>query len=103
MTYASQFDQKAIMASSGSSKKKPKVYHGKYLVEWELQTEFKGFIKPSPEGHEYAYCLPCGKSVKVAASGKFDLERHFQTEGHKNSVKKSKQHVPLNVWTLFHV
>ena len=76
--------------------KKQKLRHGRYLSDWEIDKAFKGMVKASADGSDYAHCIPCAKAVKVTASGRFDLVRHFETESHKNNVKKAKQHIPLS-------
>ena len=58
--------------------KKPK-HSGHHQKKWEQK--YAGIIKPSPKGEERTYCVPCYKSIKVAASGVFDLKSHFQMAG----------------------
>ncbi|GFO46593.1 hypothetical protein PoB_007309800, partial [Plakobranchus ocellatus] len=62
--------------------------------EWESpdfeKERYAGQIKPSSAGPTHTFCIPCRKSIKVTASGVYDLCAHFDTQAHKKCVEKSK-------------
>ncbi|GFN81262.1 connexin 27.5 [Plakobranchus ocellatus] len=67
---------------------------GRHKKEWESpdfeKGRYAGLIKPSSEGPTHTFCIPCRKSIKVTASGVYDLHAHFDTQAHKKCVEKSK-------------
>jgi hypothetical protein len=73
------------LASSLSSKPKPKKlkYLQNYKREWE--NEFKNWLAPGKKNTE-AYCKICDKNISIA-SGRLQLVRHQDSENHR---KKSK-------------
>ena len=73
------------------------MYSSRYQSEWETDKDFHGQITKSDEGNEFAYCKSCRRSVKVSASGRFDVVRHFESVKHKEAFKKAKQHIPVDV------
>ena len=48
------------------------------------------------EGQGYVYCKACRKSVKISASGRLNVLRLVQSEAHKRTVAKAKQHIPFD-------
>ena len=74
--------------------KKHKKSSGHHLKEWE--EKFAGIIKLSPKGVESTYCVPCCKSIEVAASGVYDVKAHFDTAEHEERVEKTKTFRPID-------
>jgi hypothetical protein len=73
------------LASSSSSKPKPKKlrYVQNYKRKWE--NEFKNWLAPGKKKTE-VYCKICDKNISIA-SGRLQLVRHQDSENHR---KKSK-------------
>ena len=79
---------------AATSKQAQEKSSGHHLKEWE--EKFAGIIKLSPKGVESTYCVPCCKSIEVAASGVYDVEAHFDTAGHEERVEKTKTFRPID-------
>lgn len=59
--------------SSGIRKKRK--YEQHYKETWENLPEFKGWLKKSSKGKNYAKCKPCDKDINIT-SGKDSLIKH---------------------------
>ncbi|XP_057691917.1 lon protease homolog 2, peroxisomal isoform X3 [Corythoichthys intestinalis] len=85
-----------------AGKKRKTVAHGRHLPEWERQTgEYAGWIKASLKGQRYSFCVPCGMSIEVSASGFCDLSKHFETKGHQDAVSRMKSYAVTKAEVLF--
>jgi hypothetical protein len=81
------------LASSSSSKPKPKKlkYVQNYKREWE--NEFKNWLAPGKKKTE-AYCKICDKNISIA-SGRLQLVRHQDSENHRKKSKGLKAQLSL--------
>ncbi|XP_068225057.1 protein FAM200C-like [Palaemon carinicauda] len=70
-------------------------YCNKYSVAFESDPIFKGWIKASTKGDQYAYCIPCDNHLKLSA-GKTDLKRHAEKKKHKDAAKAVQNQRPIN-------
>ena len=62
---------------------------GKFQNEWLVK--FGGMIVPSKTGEQYARCSLCSRDVKVAASGRYDVNEHIKSNLHNANLKKHEE------------
>lgn len=76
-------------SSSGVIKKRK--YNQTYKKEWETIDAFKGWLKKSEKGFQYAKCSSCDKNINII-SGKDALMKHNNSATHQTKLKAiSKQ------------
>ena len=76
--------------------KRRKQYAGVYQRDWGRV--FNGVIVPSKLGENHAWCVPCSRDVKVAASGIYDVREHIKSKAHIRKVESGRQHLPVNTF-----
>ena len=69
----------------GKSAKKPKRL-SKYKIEWEREFEVG---KVQDNLHKF-HCNTCNTNISCAHGGRNDIEKHFKSESHINTVKSTK-------------
>ncbi|XP_077581558.1 zinc finger BED domain-containing protein 5-like [Stigmatopora nigra] len=89
--------KRTLKLAEPAAPKKKREQRGRHRKEWETRTdEFAGLIQSSKKGPEFSYCVACKTDIKVAASGFYDVRRHFSTDGHIEAVHKAKQFKPIS-------
>lgn len=71
---------------STSTGVKRKKYSQNYKMEWESRLECSNWIKKSPKGKNYAYCLSCNKDINIS-SGFDAVRKHAAYQSHIKSAK----------------
>ncbi|CAH2015254.1 unnamed protein product [Acanthoscelides obtectus] len=59
-------------------------YTQKYTAAWEQEPEFKGSLRSSKKGSNYAFCKACNKDV---ICGKSEIQKHYSGKQHTKLVK----------------
>ena len=65
---------------------KKKRYASKFQNGW---LTLYSWLHKSDHGENFAYCKPCNSHFSIAAAGKFDVNRHQNTNTHKEMTKAS--------------
>lgn len=73
--------------SDEPTRKKPKIYDQTYLVKWEANLKYKGWLSASKKGEQHFYCKACDADCK---GGKSEIERHLQSAKHKKNASSAK-------------
>ena len=80
-----------IVYNAAACEEKQK-FNGRYLPKWT--EEFKGLIVRA-EDEQYAHCTVCGKDVKVAMSGVYDIKEHFKAKIHIRKSQERKRQLSM--------
>lgn len=79
-------------------RKSMKSYSQKYTASWKQEPEFKGWLKSSKKGTNYAFCKACNKDF---VCGKSEIQKHSSGKQHGKLVKSLQTQKSLTDMTSF--
>ena len=74
--------------SNSDRKSRNQTFKEEYKKTWD-------FIKPSRKGNNHAYCSICSTDFSIAASGKYDINKHIRTAKHRSSAECKETNRPI--------